>query len=85
MALRDAAHEIAPIHVHSVEWSDPSVPVQKRTFSGPYVHYKRDTIRKSACWSVWFLHSPMTRFFQCGGLCGFLYTRGNGNLMTLPV
>ena len=67
MALRDAAREIAPIHVNSVEWSDRSVPVQKRTFSGPYVHYKRDTIRKSAGWSVWFLHSPMTRFFQCGG------------------
>ena len=67
MALRDAAHEIASIHVHSVEWSDRSVLVQKRTFSGPYVHYKRDTIRKSAGWSVWFLHSPMTRFFQCGG------------------
>ena len=60
MALRDAAHEIAPIQVHSVEWSDRSVPVQKRTFSGPYVHNKRDTIRKSARWSVWFLHSPMT-------------------------
>ena len=47
MALRDAAHGIAPIHVHSVELSDRSVPVQKRTFSGPYVHYKRDTIRNS--------------------------------------
>ena len=64
MALRDAAHGIAPIHVHSVEWSDRSVPVQKRTFSGPYVHYKRDTIRKRARWSVWVLHSPMTRFFS---------------------
>ena len=62
MALRDAAHKIAPIHIHSVEWSDRSVPVQKRTFSCPYVHYKRDTIRKSARWSVWFLHSLLTRF-----------------------
>ena len=65
MALRDAAHEIAPIHVHSVEWSDRSVPVQKRTFSGPYVHYKRDMIRKS----VWFLHSPMTRCFSSAVAC----------------
>ena len=34
MALRDPAHEneITPIHVHSVEWSDRSVPVEKRTF-----------------------------------------------------
>ena len=69
MALRDAAHEIAPIHVHSVEWSDRSVPVQKRTFYGPYVHYKRDTIRKSAGWSVWFLHSSMTRFFSSVVAC----------------
>ena len=69
MALRDAAHEIAPIHVHSVEWSDCSVHVQKRTFSGPYVHYKRDTIRKSARWSVWFLHSPMTTFFSSAVAC----------------
>ena len=49
MAHRDAAHEnqITSIHIHSVEWSDRSEPVQKRTFSGPYVHYKRDTIRNS--------------------------------------
>ena len=46
IASRDAIHEneITPIYVHSVEWSDRSVPVQKR--SGIVVNvYKRDTVR----------------------------------------
>ena len=66
MALRDAAYEIAPIHVHSVEWSDCSVPVQKRDFWCRCDHYKRDTVRSSErAHAGQSKHSPLTRFSKC--------------------
>ena len=76
MAHRDAAHEnqITSIHIHSVEWSDRSEPVQKRTFSGPYVHYKRDTVRnsESALVSLGSTHSPLAGLFLSGGFLDLL-------------
>ena len=63
IASRDAIqeNEITPIDVHSVEWSDRSVPVQKR--SGVVVNvYKRDTVRERTLVS-WFYTHPIGRAF----------------------
>ena len=69
MAHRDAAHEneITPIDVHSVEWSDRSVPVQKH--SGVVViitiaiRCTSDTARAGQHGST----HPIDKVFQCGG------------------
>ena len=49
MAHRDAAHEneITPIHVHFRRMVRPLCTCAETYFSGPYVHYKRDTIPNS--------------------------------------
>ena len=49
MAHRDAAHEneITPIHVHFRRMVRRLCTCAETYFSGPYVQYKRDTIRNS--------------------------------------
>ena len=79
MAHRDAAHknEITPKDVHSVEWSDRSVPVQKR--SGVVViitnaiRCASDTARTGQPGST----HPIDKVFQCGGSV----KRGSSNLV----
>ena len=85
MAHRDAAHEnqITPIHIHSVEWSDRSEPVQKLTFLVlMFITNATRFATVRARWSVWVLHSPLTWLFQCGGFLAKLiiflqYSAGN--------
>ena len=66
-------NEITPIYVHSVEWSDRSVPVQKRSgvvvIITNVIRCATDTAPAGQPGST----HPIDKVFQCGGsVKGFL-------------
>ena len=67
MALRDPGLEnkITSIFLHSIVWSDRSVPVHKRTFWSLKMRYGSQQRERALVNLV--LHGPLTGFFQCGG------------------